>query len=229
MPIQVTCPSCHQRFSVSEKFAGQEGPCPKCKGKIRVPKLDEQVVIHAPETAGPKSVTGAPVLKPIKRRDTRLSVPLIACGSALVVLAPLAALVIGRMSRTGDGQVSVSTWLLGLGAAIVAPPLVWLAYEFLRNVELEGYMGRALWIRIAICSLVYAGLWGLCAYFKHMLLEDTPPEMMHMLIILPAMFVPGALASMATLDLDGTSAAIHYAAYLGATVVLRLLVGLHAF
>ena len=27
----------HTRFKVSDKFAGQEGPCPKCKAKIKIP------------------------------------------------------------------------------------------------------------------------------------------------------------------------------------------------
>src|SRR5690242_13692422 len=47
--IAVVCPSCHARFQVSEKFAGKEGPCPKCKQKITVPALGEEVKIHGPE------------------------------------------------------------------------------------------------------------------------------------------------------------------------------------
>ena len=35
MAIDVTCPSCHTRFQVSDKFAGKSGPCPKCKNTIR--------------------------------------------------------------------------------------------------------------------------------------------------------------------------------------------------
>src|SRR6476661_3159539 len=30
MAIAVVCPSCHARFQVQDKFAGKEGPCPKC-------------------------------------------------------------------------------------------------------------------------------------------------------------------------------------------------------
>ena len=45
MPIQVTCPKCFTRFSVSEKFAGKKGPCPKCKSEITVPDVGEEVVV----------------------------------------------------------------------------------------------------------------------------------------------------------------------------------------
>src|SRR5690242_8110423 len=88
MAIDVTCPACHTRFQVSEKFAGKSGPCPKCKKTIKVPELKEQVVIHAPEVSGPVDSKGVAVLKPIARTEVRLSMPVIAgiVGSVLVVL-----------------------------------------------------------------------------------------------------------------------------------------------
>ena len=58
MPIAVVCSSCKARFQVSEKFAGKQGPCPKCKSIITIPKVEEQVQIHAPEEAA-KVATGA--------------------------------------------------------------------------------------------------------------------------------------------------------------------------
>ena len=73
MAIDVTCPACHTRFQVSEKFAGKSGPCPKCKKTIKVPEKKDEVVIHAPEVSGPKDSTGVAVLKPIGRTETRLS------------------------------------------------------------------------------------------------------------------------------------------------------------
>ena len=30
MAITVTCPGCHKKFVVSEKFAGKSGPCKYC-------------------------------------------------------------------------------------------------------------------------------------------------------------------------------------------------------
>ena len=87
MPIPVTCPKCHTRFKVSEKFAGQKGPCPKCKEVILVPKLEDEVVISAP-VAGPKDGKGRQILKPIKRKENKFStIQLIAMiGSVIAFL-----------------------------------------------------------------------------------------------------------------------------------------------
>jgi hypothetical protein len=230
MPIQVTCPGCLARFTVSDQFAGREGPCPKCKAKIRIPTAQEQIVIHAPENYGPKDASGKAILKPIQRRDTKLTTPMLVAGITGSLLVPLAAYLIGFSLRAPDGSTSVPVWGLGLGAVLLAPVLVCTLYGFLRNPELEAYVGRGLWIRVAICSIAYAALWGLHLYLKYMLLEEgETPAMMHMLIMLPAMLVPGSLAAMATLDLDGLNAALHCAGYLAITVGLRLIMGLGAF
>src|SRR5262245_48396622 len=91
MPIPVICPNCHARFSVSEKFAGKEGPCPKCKGKIKVPALDEQVVVHAPEefAGGGKDSKGRPTLKPIARKEAKIT-PVMIVGIVAALLATVA-------------------------------------------------------------------------------------------------------------------------------------------
>ena len=96
MPIQVTCPGCLKRFSVADKFAGQKGPCPKCKQIITIPKKEDEVVIHAPvhSEAGAIGAGGQHVLKTSKRKDTKFQ-PLVftsVIGSILVAL--LVALVI---------------------------------------------------------------------------------------------------------------------------------------
>ncbi|MGI8979234.1 MAG: hypothetical protein ACR2FY_08415 [Pirellulaceae bacterium] len=72
MAIDVTCASCKTRFQVSDKFAGKQGPCPKCKKIITVPSKKDEVVIHVPES-GPKDSKGQLVLKPIARKETRLT------------------------------------------------------------------------------------------------------------------------------------------------------------
>ena len=82
MPISVVCPSCKARFSVSEKFAGKKGPCPKCKTVITVPEaVAEEVKIHEPEqfASGGKDSKGRAVLKPILREETKLQ-PTVAAG-----------------------------------------------------------------------------------------------------------------------------------------------------
>lgn len=224
--IQVTCPGCHTRFKVSDKFAGKQGPCPKCKKTITIPKKEEEVVIHAPETFGPKGASGQSVLKPIEREDTSISKPVMVLGIGALVLVPVIA-VLARQVAFSAGQVPI--WFLGLGAILLAPPLVWAGYSFLRDPELEPYRGTPLVTRVLVCSAVYAALWGLHVYVCYMVLgSGSHPELPHLVFLLPLLFVPGTIAAMATLDLDLVNAAVHYGTYLGATVLLRLIMGLSA-
>lgn len=94
MPIDVTCTSCKTRFQVSEKFAGKQGPCPKCKTIITVPSKKDEVVIHAPEMSGPKDSKGVLVLKPLARKETRLTPVNIGIIVGSIVLLLVASLVL---------------------------------------------------------------------------------------------------------------------------------------
>jgi hypothetical protein len=71
MPIELTCP-CGRRLRVSDAFAGQQGRCPACGRRLRIPGREapsagvasspdelEQAVVAAPGSAGPKG-PGAP-------------------------------------------------------------------------------------------------------------------------------------------------------------------------
>lgn len=58
MAIAVTCPSCKAKFSVSDKFAGKQGPCPKCKATITIPKPETKPA--EPGTAKVGAPAGAP-------------------------------------------------------------------------------------------------------------------------------------------------------------------------
>lgn len=229
MPIHVICPGCHSRFQVSDKFAGKTGPCPKCKTSLKIPDKSEEVVIHAPDVDGPKDSTGQSVLKPIARKETKISTPLIVGIASAAVAVPLIAFILGRsFLKDDDGNVIASMAILATGAILLAPPLVVAGYSFLRDDELEPYRGRALWIRGLICSAVYAGTWGLYWYLGWMNLYSEPMELFQVLYVLPLLVIPGALASLATLDLEPTSAAFHYCFYLLVTVGLRLIMGLPA-
>jgi cation transport ATPase len=223
MPITVVCPGCRKRFSVSDKFAGKQGPCPKCKTVIKVPAKSEEVVVHAPEDFGPKDSAGRAVLKPIERKETRVS-PLL---TAIIVLSVLAAVTVAWMFRSPEGE--VPTLLLLIGALALAPPLVWSGYAFLRDAELEAFQGRELLIRVAACSAVYAALWGLVALVTSYVFQGDPLEVIHMAFIAPAMVAIGAFGAYASLDFDFTMAAVHYGLYLLVTVTLRLIMGLSAF
>jgi len=225
MSINVTCPGCHSRFKVSDKFAGKTGPCPKCKKPMKVPEKDEEVVIHAP-VQGPKDSTGKAVLDPIKREEVKVSKVMIVGIVAVSLLTPLLAWVLGKtMGFEAEGAYQQPLWLLGVGALLVAPFIVWAGYTFLRNDELAPYRGQALMKRVALCAVIYAALWGLHWYMGNMLYGDevSLPET---LIAIPVLLIPGALASLVTLDLDGVSAGMHFGFYLLVTVGLRMLMGL---
>ncbi|HEX5104492.1 MAG TPA: hypothetical protein VFV87_11805, partial [Pirellulaceae bacterium] len=136
MAIDVTCAGCKTRFQVSDKFAGKQGPCPKCKAIIKVPSKSEQVVIHAPEESGPKSVTGQPVFKPIAWKETRLTTPqiiVIVASVSVVLLATVAF----RIAFVGNPPPIV----LIVGSILLAPPLSFAGYAFLRDTELEPHRG----------------------------------------------------------------------------------------
>lgn len=213
MPIDVTCPGCHKRFKVSDKFAGKEGPCPNCKAKIRIPDASEQVVVHAPEAHGPKDASGRPTLKPIKRSETRVS-PFVVGG---VVVFAIACLVVAFVMRSREGG---PPWqLLAAGAWLLGPTLSWAGYSFLRNDELEPYRGLLLWLRATLCGTVYAILWGGYVALKANLFDGSI-DMQYLLFVVPPFIVVGALSSLATLDLDFGSGAIHYGLYVLVTVTL---------
>jgi hypothetical protein len=223
MPIQVICPGCHAHFKVSDKFAGKVGPCPKCKTSVTIPAKADEVVIHGPEEYGPKGSEGVGVLKPIERTEKKYSTGVIVGIVVTCVFIPLVALIL-RFMTGGEGNVHWA--ILAAGAIVLAPPLVWAGYAFFRNDELEPYEGSSLVIRVAICAVVYAGLWGLYAVVNQYALGGNPPELWQLLYVLPVLFVPGSLASLATLDLDATSAALHYGMYLLVTVGLRLIMAM---
>jgi hypothetical protein len=221
MPIQVTCPTCHKRFKVSDKFAGKSGPCPSCKATIQVPEKGDEVVIHSAEDLGPKDASGKSVLKPIERKEVTLT-PVMSVGIVGVVLGTL---IVALILRSNYKSADVPQIVLAVGAVVLAPPAVLAGYSFLRNDELEPYRGGALAIRALICAAVYAGLWGGYALLKSSMFHGQPPEMFHLVFIGPVLLAVGAFAAQCCLDLDFGTGVLHYGFYLLVTVLLRWLVG----
>lgn len=218
MPIAVLCPGCKARFSVSEKFAGKKGPCPKCKVVITIPDAPaEEVQVHVPEeyASGGKDTKGRALSKPIARVETRLQPTAIVA----IIGASLATLMVALVLRGLQDK----TLVIAIGLLLTATPLAIAGYAFLRDDELEPYRGRALLLRATLCGLVYVALWG--AYF--MLPADfITGEAWQWLFIAPICIAIGAGTSFATLDLDFGSAAMHYCFYLLATLLLRAAIGL---
>jgi hypothetical protein len=226
MPIDVVCTGCKTRFQVSEKFAGKKGPCPKCKAVITVPTKSEEVVIHAPEHSGPKTATGEAVLKPIARTETKLPMP-VAVGIGVAVFAVVLIALVLRVVYGGTGNIPVP--ILAFGAILLAPPLAFAGYTFLREDELEPYRGMSLGIRLIPPSIVYPALWAL--YWLVIATLQPPPDQMltYLIFVIPAVVVAGAFTAQVSLDLPFGSAALHYSMYLVATVLLRMIMGMSAY
>jgi hypothetical protein len=219
MPIPVLCGGCGSRFTVSDKFAGQTGPCPKCKKPIKVPvPAVKSVTIHEAEPAIPTAPGQRPLTVPFKRVEKPISGVVWALIGVGAILTLFAAWALGRTTQPQGPP----AWALLAGAFAVAVPCVVLGYAAVRERELEPYRGRSLLLRVLICSLVYTLLWGV----KGMLPPDATTEMWQWVFLGPLFFLPGALAALATLDLDWGPAIAHFSFYVIVTALLRWLVGL---
>lgn len=210
------------RFDVKEKFAGKKGPCPKCKKEITIPALEEKVVIHAPEDAGPKDSKGVAVLKPIERKEFTVGkLTWIACGTSILLILGVA------IAVRVNGSIP-STWLLVIGSMLLAPPIVMLGYTFFRDDELEGYDGQEYWIRTAICSILFAATWlvyaGLGYYFGAKSLAEIDTTMMA--VYVAVMFGLGLGVSLVTFELEVFQAFLHYATYFALCFILCMIMGL---
>jgi hypothetical protein len=229
MPIQVTCPGCLKRFSVADKFAGKEGPCPNCKVKIKIPKKEDEVVIHAPEhsEAGAVGAGGRHVLKTFKRKDTKFQPLVFTAVAGFVLVALLIALVIRSVGPP-------ELWLKALAAILLGPPIAWAGYTFLRDPELEAYQGTSLILRSVACGLVYALMWGVFWFLGYRFFglgTETAKhglEIWQMLVLAVPVFAGGILAAYASFDIDPGSAFFHCAMYFAVTVLFRLVAGLPA-
>ncbi len=223
MPIQVTCPGCLKRFSVNDKFAGQSGPCPNCRKIIKIPAKAEEVVIHAPEDSSPKDSKGKSVLKPIRRKEVLLSVPVILTVS-LISLTVLGIALAVRFSMPNP-----PAFLLAAGAILLAPPLTYVGYWFLRDDELEGYGGRELLARCGICSLIFAAAWLLYTLIPMYLIDGyrslADISVGYMIVLIPLMIVLGTIASVLIFELEIMQGMLHYMLYFALTLILAIVCG----
>ena len=76
-------------------------------------------------------------------------------------------------------------------------------------------------LRAVICSIVYAALWGGHAFLP----PEATQEMWQWLFIGPLFFGIGALAALASLELDWGPATVHFSLYVLITVTLRWIAG----
>jgi len=225
MAINVVCPGCHKRFSVADQHAGKQGPCPSCKQVITIPKLEDQVVIHAPDdVSGPKDAKGRAVLKTVKTKDSKFNPVFAGIVSAVVVGTFLAAWLM-------SSAIAASAGLIAGGAILLGPLLAWAGYGFLRDAELEPYLGTPLLVRCLACGLGFATAWGVYALLGYQLGGNWPIEQLE---IFQMVIAAGAAVGIATfvsyvaLDLEPTSGVVHAALYFIVTVLLRVVMSLPA-
>lgn len=226
MPIQVTCPSCHTRFSVGDQHAGKTGPCPKCKNPIKIPEKGDEVIIHAPELeAGAKDASGRNVLKPLKRKETKFSLNVTAVVVGLVLLSLGMAWILGR-SDLGDSQI----WVLAAGAIVLGPLVSYAGYTFLRDDELGVFDTQSAVIRSLACGLVYALMWGLYVYLGSQLFGSDAfaegLEMVQIAGLLAAVIGIGTFAAFVSFDFEPITGFFHFALYFVVTILLRAVMGL---
>ncbi len=220
MSLNVVCPGCKKSFNVSEKFAGQKGPCPKCKAEIQIPELEDQVRVHAPETETLKDSKGRSVSKPILREETKFNPKIAGAIGAAVLVVLVMAVILRGSSESIPGIIPL------LGAILFGPPLALAGYIMLRTDELEAYNGKELWIRVAACGAAYAFLWGAYWFLSYNL---GPFGFNGLMLIVPALVMAGGFAAYASLDLDYLMGLIHYALYLLVTGGLALFIGVEMF
>jgi hypothetical protein len=211
------------RFTVSDKYAGKKGPCPKCKKELIVPDKSQEVVIHAPESAGPKDSKGVAVLKPLKRAEFKLSTKESIIGGVLAVLS-LGLAIYGRVGFSSGPP----TWLLALGVIGLAFPLAWIGYTFFHDDELAEYSGQERLTRVGICALVFAASWGLYWFLAYYMgsktLADVEP--IPFAIYLLIIFGIGTAGSLLAMELEIGESLLHYAMYFGVTFLLAMVAGL---
>ena len=219
MPISVTCPGCLSRFTVSDKYAGKKGPCPKCKKDLIVPDKSQEVVIHAPEI-GPKDSKGVSVLKPLKRAEFKLSTREIIVACVLTVVS------IG-LSVFARGFPEPPILLSALGVIALAFPLAWVGYSFFHDDELEEYSGKERSARVGVCASIFAVTWGLYWFLAFYMGRKTLAEVesIEFAMFLGTMFVVGTLGSMAAMELDFGQALLHFSMYFAVTFLLAILSG----
>ncbi len=218
--IRVTCPGCHTRFNVSDKFAGRQGPCPKCKRPIQIPSASEEVTVHAPTDFGPKGLSGDAVLKPVFRDETNLSpVQIVLIGATIFGLLALAGLV--RIGVSDKPQFSsIVLLLLSVGVAV---PCVLAGYTFLRDQELGALLGQELWIRVGCCSVIYGLLWSSFYLANLAMIDDYGTTTL--LLGVTAMFVLGSVTANLFLGLDLLMGILHFGLYFGCCLALRAVAG----
>ena len=221
MAISVVCSTCQARFKVSDKFAGQTGPCPKCKNPIKIPKASSDVTVHDPTEAAASSNVGHMPTSPIVFKQesfSRITLTLVFSAGVLLILA---AYVAGRIFEVEPGRIEIPILLQAVTTVLVAIPCAKIGYTVMRDKELEPYRGRRLAIRVLICSVAYASLW-----LVRGMIGIENPEIWQWLFLAPVFLFAGGLTAVVSFDLDWGVAVSHYSLYVVLIALVRYVSGL---
>jgi hypothetical protein len=113
----------------------------------------------------------------------------------------------------------------GVALALLTPPIVALGYLCFRDPEkLEFYTGSGFWFRVAICCVVYVGLWAAVGALQENL--EFPREVWQWFVVAPPMVVLGSLAALGCFDFEFGNAFLHYAFYVFIILALRMVAGM---
>lgn len=219
MAINVICPGCMKRFKVSERFAGQKGPCPNCNTVIDIPKAS--IKIHGAEDfeQGGRSATGKLLLKPISRLVEDFDPVRAGIAAAGVVVVFLLALILGKMNLSlGTRDV------IGLiGLVLIAFPISLFGYQVLRDrEELFVLAGLDLYKQAGYCAGIYVALWFL---FEIILWYTGAGQWAVWIYFIPIACL-GMLATHAILDINVGNALLHYLIFAVTVIFLRGLMSL---
>jgi len=216
MAIKIVCPGCHQRFQVSDAYAGQTGPCPKCKTAIRIPTKDEEVKVHDANLT-----QGEIALKPIERDDSKLT-PQVLGGIAGGILGALALTFLLNLTNL----FSITPIIPFIGLLLISLPITFAAYHLLRNDEMKPFTGEALYYRTAACAAVYTLSWYVIYFaLDSLVLPGQSPEIwMWGVVFIPVIFLWGA-SSMLSYDFELGAGCFHFGFYLIVTMLFRWAAG----
>jgi hypothetical protein len=171
--------------------------------------------------SGPKDSKGRLVLKPISREDTSLSGVQITLLVGAVLVFLLVALLLRFIYPKGVGMPQV---VPGVGLALLGPLLAYSGYAFIRDQERGYRAGKELWLRTAICGLIYALTWFLL--FVGWYAFNNSWELGAVLLGMGLMIAVGMTTGVVALELDWTQGLLHYGLFLGCCLLLRWLAGL---
>ena len=184
----------------------------------------EEVKIEAPKTKGPTDTEGRAIVDPILRKETALSSVQIVLLIAGIIGFLALALVVRFMNLESESTMS---WVvLGVGAFLLAVPMIFLTYHIIRNNDLEPFSGFDLWRRVAICSAVFAITWMSLPAAAYAFNGEY--HIGSWAIASVIMFAAGAVASMACFEFDWLFGVVHYGLYFAVAIVGRSLADFYA-